>query len=286
MGKGLEVITSFVTAPGAAFPPATANAACSGNSLQIRSAQMNSSVKLLGIWSFNQVAGTVRTRSPRMHDNVNGIRSRVPAASVLPKYPMLINMGFPQFLIPQDTLVVEQSGSAVAGQIESTSHLVYYDSLPGVSARLITGAQLMQYGINVATVQTTITAVVTGQYGGALALNAAANSQNLKANTDYALVGACADTRGTTIQILGVDFGNLGVGVPCEPSIEDITSAWFVNLALAYNLPLIPVFNTANAGNTTVAIQTNQAGGTYIVDLYIVELQPGTVQNASSGPNA
>ena len=283
MGKGLEVITSFVTAPGAAFPPATPNAACSGNSLQIRSAAINSSVKLLNIWSFNQVAGTVRTRSPRLHDNVNGIRTRVPAASVLPKYPGLINMGFPQFLIPQDTLVVEQSGSAVGGQIESTSHLVYYENLPGISARLITAQMLQQFGINVATVEASVTGLVTGQYGTSLLLNAAANFQNLKANTDYALVGYQVDTRCTTVRILGVDFGNLGVGGPGEPAIQDVTGGWFYNHAIAYNLPLIPVFNAANAGNTTIDVQTNQAGGTFIVDLFIVELQPNAVPLSVSG---
>jgi hypothetical protein len=133
-------------------------------------------------------------------------------------------------------------------------------------------------------VELTITAVVTGQYGGALVLNAAANSQQLKANTDYALVGGLTDTRGTTIRISGVDFGNLGVGFPAEPSIADLTCAWFEMLSLNWGMPLIPVLNSANMGGTTVDLQTNQAGGTYIVDLFCVELQPGQVPLATSGP--
>lgn len=281
MGRGLEVITSFVTAPGATL---TAAVAAAGNNLQIRSADVKSKVLLLESWAFNQVAGTLRIRSPRLHDNVNGIRTRVPAASVLPKYPGIITGGFGQFLIPQDTLIIEQSGSGVGGQIESNSQLIYYDSLPGISARLIDYPTLQRAGINVATVEASIVTVITGQYGGALALNAAANFQNLKANTDYAIMGGIVDTRCTTVRILGVDFGNLGVGFPGEPSIQDVLTAFFVNMSASMQIPLIPVFNSANAGGTTIDIQTNQAGGTMIVDLFCVELAPNTVPPAVSGP--
>ena len=281
MGRGLELVTSFVTAPGATL---TAAAACAGNSLTVRSADVKSKVLLLETWAFNQVAGTLRIRSPRLHDNVNGIRTRIPATSVLPKYPGVIQGGFGQFLIPQDTLIVEQSGSGVGGQIESNSMLIYYDSLPGVAARLIDYPTLMRAGINVCTVEASITGLITGQYGTALALNAAANSQNLKANTDYALVGGLVDTRCTAVQILGVDFGNLGVGFPGEPSIEDVLSGFFINMSLSMQLPLIPVFNSANAGSTTIAVQTNQAGGTFIVDLLCIELAPNVVPAATSGP--
>lgn len=283
MGRAIDLITSFATAPGATL---TATVAAAGDSLTIRSADVKSKVLLINSWAFNQVAGTLRVRSPRLHDNVNGIRTRVPATSVLPKYPGTISGGFGQFLIPQDTLIVEQSGSAVGGQIESNTLMVYYDSLPGVSARLIDYPTLLRAGANVATIEASITAVATGQYGGALALNAAANSQNLKANTDYALLGGLVDTRGTTVRIKGVDFGNLGVGFPAEPSVEDILSAWFVNMALSTQLPLIPVFNSANAGGTTIDVQTNQAGGTYIVDLFVVELQPNVVPMTTSGPQS
>jgi hypothetical protein len=281
MGRGLELVTSQVTAPGAVLTAAVANG---GNSLQIRSADVKSKVLLLETWAFNQVAGTLRIRSPRLHDNVNGIRTRVPAASVLPKYPGVIQKGFGQFLIPQDSLIIEQSGSGVGGQIELNSMLIYYDSLPGIAARLIDAPTLQRSGINVTTIEATITAGILGQYGAALALNAAANAQNLKANTDYALVGGLVDTRCCAVQILGVDFGNLGVGFPGEPSIQDVLSGFFVNMSESMGMPLIPVFNSANAGSTTVAVATNQAGGTFIVDLLCVELSPNVVGPAISGP--
>jgi hypothetical protein len=282
MGKGLEVVTSFTTAPGvAAFAAA---AACVGNSLQVRSADVKSKVWLIDAWAFNQVAGQLRIRSPRLHDAVNGMRYRITAALTLPRLGCAIGGAFGQFLIPQDTLIVENQGSAVGGQIESNTMLVYYENLPGVSARLISNEQLLQYGVNRTTIQATVTAVVTGQYGGGVLVNAA--TQNLKANTDYAWLGGETDTRGTVIRATGVDFGSLGIGFPAEPSIADVTETFFQNMAINLKLPLIPVFNSANFGGITVDLQTNQAGGTYIVDLNLVELQGGTVPAAGSGPNS
>lgn len=282
MGKGLEVIASFSTAPGVAAFAATA--AATGLSLQVRSAAMNSKVSLVQAWGFNQVAGQMRIRSPRLHDAVNGMRWRVPAASVLPKFPGVANGNFPQFLIPQDTLIVENEGSAVGGNIESVAMLIYYDSLPGVAARLITDAMLRQYGASTTTIQATITGVATGNFGGGVLVNAA--TQNLKANTDYALMGGETDTRCTVVRCTGVDFGSLGVGFPGEPSIQDVTNDWFRTLANSTGLPLIPVFNSANFGGITVDVQTNQAGGTFIVDLNLVELGQGNIPAAGYGPNS
>lgn len=281
MGKALEVVTSFVTAPGATL---TAAAACTGNSLQIRSADVKSKVFLIEAWGFNQVAGVFRYRSPRLHDAVNGIRLRNPATLVLPRLAGAIAGGFKQFLVPQDTLIVEQSGSAVAGQIESNTMLIYYDNLPGVSARLIPDSVLQQYGVNYTTIEVSITAVATGQYGGGVLVSAA--TQNLKANTDYALLGGQSDTRGTVIRATGVDFGSLGVGFPAEPSIADETINFFQNIANNTQLPTIPVFNSANFGGITVDLQTNQAGGAFIATLLLVELQGGSVPAAAGGPNA
>ena len=280
MGKGLEVVTSFATAPGVAAFAATT--AAGGNSLQVRSADMKSKVSLLEAWAFNQVAGQLRIRSPRLHDAVNGMRWRIAAASTLPVLGGPVAGAFGQFLIPQDTLIVESQGSAVGGQIESNSMLIYYDNLPGVAARLITNDMLMRYGVNITTIQATIVTVITGQYGGGVLVNAA--TQNLKANTDYALLGGDTDTRATVIGATGVDFGSLRVGFPAEPSINDVTRAWFQSLAINYQLPLIPVFNSANFGGITIDSQTNQAGGTLIVDLIVVELQGGSVPPAGSGP--
>jgi hypothetical protein len=276
MPRGLEVIVSQVTAPSSTLTAATAN---TGNSLAIRNADVNSKIWLIAAWGFNQVAGTQRIRSPRLHDNVQGIRYRVTAASVLPLWPGSAEFGFKQFLIAQDTLVVEITGSAVGGQIEENAMLIYYDSLPGVAARLITNDDLTKNGVNLVTAEVSVTAVATGQWGGAVAINSSFDT--LKANTDYAIVGGLTDTRGTAVRIAGIDTGNLGVGFPAEPSIRQVTANWFQRLSAALGLPLIPVVNAANKAAINIDVATNQAGGTYICTLNLVEMVPGSVPGAA-----
>src|SRR5207245_1152081 len=98
------------------------------------------------------------------------------------------------------------------------------------------------------------------------------------------LLGGLSDTRGTVVRISGVDFGSLGVGFPAEVSIQEVTANFFVRHSAAYGIALIPVINSANAGGITVDVQTNQAGGTFVVTLNLVELQPNVVPMAVSGP--
>jgi hypothetical protein len=88
---------------------------------------------LLQIWSDHQVAGIVRVRSPKFHDNVDAIRFRALIGDLSPQIPF----GVKQALFPQDVLTVELSGSAVAGDIESVVLQVYYPDLPGQNARLL-----------------------------------------------------------------------------------------------------------------------------------------------------
>jgi hypothetical protein len=128
-------------------------------------------------------------------------------------------------------------------------------------------------GLNKVTVEVTVTAVATGNFGGAVAVNS--TNDNLIANTDYAIIGGLTDTRGCAVGITGVDFGNLRVGFPAEPSNRQITNNWFEAISLALNAPYIPVFNSANKAATTVDVETNGAGGTYIINLECVQLAPG-----------
>lgn len=266
MPQGVEIITGFVTAPGATL---TAWTMAAGNSLTIRNGILGKRIHLLDMWAFNQVAGTLRVRSPRLHDNVQGIRYQITANSVLPKLPYM----FTQPLIPQDTLIAEQSGSAVGGQIETGALLVYYEDLPGVAGRFIHPAELMKRGVNMEPVEVTNTAGVAGGYSGQVAINS--SFDNLKANTDYALVGGIVKTQCAVARIQGVDTGNLGVGFPGEPTLHHVTRDYFVRLSHFFNLPLIPVFNSANKGAILADVAQNQAGAAVTVNWNFVELAKG-----------
>src|SRR5258708_13438497 len=145
MPRILDTITGFVTAPGAAF---TAWTLATGDSLAVRAAMPNSNIWLVGAWAWNQVAGVTRVRSPRLHDNVQGIRMRTPVNLVQNKIPLRLTGGAAQKLFTQDTLIVEQTGSGVAGQIETGSLLLWYDDVPGVAGRFIDQATLKKNGAN------------------------------------------------------------------------------------------------------------------------------------------
>jgi hypothetical protein len=275
MGAALEVIAGAVTAPGATL---TAWTVAAGNSLTIRSAPIDSQIALLQLWAFNQVAGVMRVRSPRLHDNVQGIRSRISAANVEPLLANTGDGGVLQKLTTQDVLTVEHSGSAVAGQIEGGALLVYYNNIPQISARLIDQATLLKSGVNLIGQEVSITTGVAIGFSGQVAINV--TNDNFKANTDYALVGGMVDTRVGTIRIQGIDTGNLGLGFPGEPTQRHVTSNFFARLSMSTGLPCIPVFNSANKNAILIDAFGNQGAITAVVTLYMVELPAGTVPPA------
>src|SRR5581483_9238120 len=100
----------------------TALTMASGDSLSIRNTPIGADVRLINAWANNTGAGVFRIRSPRLHDNVQGIRLRVAATDPAPLMPV----GGYQTLVPQDTLIAELSGSAVAGKIEQGQLLIWY----------------------------------------------------------------------------------------------------------------------------------------------------------------
>src|SRR5260370_5930365 len=205
MGAGLELIAGQATAPSATFTALTMN---SGNSLAIRNAALTADIRLIQMWAKHQAAGVFRIRSPKLHDNVQGIRMRNPAALAIEMLPWDIF----QKLIAQDTLVAEITGSAVGGQFEQGALLVYYSDLPGQAARLTNVADIQRRGVNIFTQEVTLTPGAGGGYSGAVAINA--NFDFMKANTDYALLGYRVDTRCTVVPLTGLHTATFAVGGP------------------------------------------------------------------------
>jgi hypothetical protein len=281
MPKGLEVIAGQATAPGATLTALTMNA---GNSSTVRMAPLNANVALLSFWGRNNAAGIFRIRSPRLHDNVQGIRVRIPATD--PTY--LQPMQPWQRLIPQDTLTLEISGSATGGQLEQAALLIYYTDLPGVSARLIGTDELMKRAMNLWTTEIAITPGAAGGYSGQVAINS--TFDNFKANTDYALLGYEVDAPCTVVRFTSPDFGQLGLGGPGMMSNvaggfggRHITAEWFVRLTRYFGIPLIPTFNAANKFGTLVDVMQNQGATAVNVTAVLMELAAPGSQGYSSG---
>ncbi len=268
MGAALEVLTGFVTAPGAVL---TALTMAAGNTLTVRNCPFEKRVYLLQAWVDAQVAGVLRIRSPKLHDNVQGIRATTTASDVVPLLPG----GFKQLLIPQDTLIAELSGSGVAGQIETAAMLIYYDDLPGTNARLATPDEIRKRMVQIFNVTQNLALGIAGGYSGEAAINATFDL--FKANTDYALLGYVCDVEGAVVRWRGADTGNLGIGGPGNETLRHVTSSWFVRLSDWYGLPLIPVFNSANKAGILVDGAQDQAGADVLLTSIFAELAPGAI---------
>ena len=264
MPPALDTVTSTGTAIGATLAATTI---VSGDSFTIKNAPLTSDVWLLNSWVDAQVAGSVRIRSPKMHDNVDAIRWKTQIGVVKPALPM----GLPQKLYPQDTEIVELAGSAVAGDIESVVQQIYYADLPGQAARLFTWDAIKGKIKNIVGMRLAITLGSTAGYNGARAINAAVDL--LQANQDYAVLGMTTDGECAAVCLRGPDTGNLRVSVPGEPDLTEDTAWWFRLLSWHYNLPLIPVINSANKGATLVDAVNDENAGTANVVVWLGMLQ-------------
>jgi len=265
MGRALEVLSGRVTAPGVTL---TALTMAAGNVLTIRNAPLESDVRLLDTWVDAQVAGVMRIRSPRLHDNVQGIRFDTIVSEVQPLLPP----GAAQRLYAQDTLTVELSGSAVGGDFEIWGGLIYYDNLPGVEARLARWDDIARRIVHIVTNENPITAGAGGGYTGEAALNATFDL--LKANTDYALLGYVVDAECAVVRWRGPDTGNFGVGGPGADNLRHVTRNWFVSLANAAGVPTIPIINSANKAGTLVDVAQDENATAVVVTSILAELGP------------
>lgn len=262
MGLAMQVLTGRVTNPGAALTAVTMD---TGDSNTVRSYPFGASPAYIdNLWAFGATAGTIRIRSPRLHDVSQGIRLRYAASNptvLLPDYAR-------QLLYPQDVLILEQSGGGA--ETDMFTALTIYEDLPGVQAQLATWDQISPRVKNIAGVECNLTTSATaGQYGGAQALNA--NFDVLKRNEQYAILGYTVDTACCTIGLQGPDLGNLRVGGPGSIRHE-LTAGWFCDLSVREGKPMIPIINSANVANTVVDIATPATAAAVNVTFVVAEL--------------
>ena len=277
MGAAYETVMVQATAPGTTV---TAYAAQSPGSLTVRSTAQTTDIRLLAMWSYQNGAGIARLHSPRMHDNVEGIRQQVLATQATPTIPQMAL----QRMYPQDTLVWEGTGSATAGDIETGFFSLYYQDLPGVAARFIDQNELARRGVNIAAVEIDTTPGTAGGWSGGSALNK--TKDQWKANTDYAVLGATfsATSGSGAIAFSGPDTGNLYVGMPAETGQFELLQEYFVRLTIKSGIPLIPVVNAANKAGTLLYVGANEDGTAVNVSLIVVELAPSGTTSPTARP--
>lgn len=257
----LEVVTGRALNPGAALTALTAN---TNNSFSIRDFDRSSRAVIEGIWTQQATAGEVRLRSPRFHDDVQGIRLQAVASA--PRN--LLPDEFEQVVQPNDPLRFDISGGGA--ETDSAAFLVYYRDLAGVAARLFGWEEIKPRVVDVAGHVVQVTGPTTaGDWSAGNAINSFSDA--LKADTQYAILGYGVGTEVLAVGIAGSDTGNLRLGGP-GPLEEVETRDWFVSLSKAHGTPHIPVFNSNNRASTLVSVARNTAGGTINVSLLLARL--------------
>ena len=263
MGTALEHISGF-NGNNAALTNITM---ATGDTLQIRAtSDPTKNIYLLTAWYMSEAAGFAEIHSPRMHDNVHGIRWRVPANLALPNWALAA----PTRLYTLDTLVVQAAGTSGAGSLSPLSLLIYYEDLPGVAARFTTPDDVKKRGLNLMAQEVTLTEAVTGSYSAAVALNSSYDFT--KANTDYAVCGFSIDVNAAAICLRGADTGNLRVAAPGVNTYPNVVAWWFHTLSQQTGLPLIPIINSNNKGGVLIDNLTTHTGGTANIGVQLMEL--------------
>lgn len=229
-------------------------AAVVGDTLTVRSLGQGDNARLVGFGRKGVTAGSIRLRSPFLHDVSNGIRSRVLAADA----SSVIDADALQPLRAQDPLTFESTGGAAAEQ-ESGWLLTYYGTLQGDTSVYISAAELEQRALELVTLETAVTGVAGALWGSTL-LSAATGQ--LKANQWYAVLGYQIDVPCTAVALQGPDTGNFKVGGPGIIT-RQFTRRFFHDLADQSGLATIPCINAQNLGGTNSLI-VDSAGATAV----------------------
>ncbi len=256
----LEAIAYSATAPGAGAPAA----AVTGDSLVIKNSK--GPAKILAAWGRQQVEGFQQFSFPSGHDTTRGYRVNVEAG--LPQ--QLLCTGIGMEVQPQELVSITIAGSAVAGDVEQGLLMMHYDDLPGVDGRFITWEQVKSRAQLHTTVSATLTGTAAGWTGSELIT---AESDLLRANRDYAVLGATTNTLCAAVAISGPDTAYQRCPVPGNPDTSQELQDWFSYIARAYGRPMIPVINSGNKASTFISFLQNEDNITPLVTLYLALLK-------------
>lgn len=264
MKRNIELLVFTATAAAVA---GSAGVAVAGDSLIVKNGK---EARCLAIWADMQTAGFIQlVRQTSGHDTTRDYRVESAASQI----ELLTALGIPLVLAPQETLIPTISGGAVAGDVETVVMLNEYDELNGLGdQQLISWAELQKRTVNVTTMDATIAAAV----GPAFATSEEtifADSDLLKANSKYAIIGYRVRQECAAVYIKGPDTANVRVGGPGNDLQGEITSQWFAMLSRAYDRPMIPVIDTGNKGNTFVGVHADENAGNINVSFILALLK-------------
>jgi hypothetical protein len=228
---------------------ATAAAPFTGDSLTIKNSRGRAFI--LDAWTQFQADGYLQLVYPTAHDTTRGFRQVVESANI----DSVLPAGVALEVQPQELISATIAGSATAGDVDIACMLVHYPDLPGVTSRAIGWERLMTAAETLLTVQMTVTGAATGYTGAELIT---AESDLLRANRDYAIIGATTNVACAALTIIGPDTGYQRIAVPGQATDADVGRDYFATLSRAFQLPLIPVINSGNKSSTYIGIVQNE----------------------------
>lgn len=282
MGAARETLSGYQTQSTTTAGTYTAFTAQTNQSFTVRATPGSLAGEMWSPWGEFGAAGELQIKSPRMHDLTIGTTFSVGVGTASNALEPLAGFYYDEPIWSTDVLTV-QSTTAVS-QTGSTSYLaawdMFYPSLGGIQANLMTWAQVASY----ANPQTTVgqhyvswVKPTTGGTAGQLGTGAAINATNdqFKANHSYALLGFLAPVQVGLWVINGVDTGNLNIGGPGVLS-PWVTADWFVRQSVIQGVPAIPVIQANNKGSTLVSVADAQSTSTaFVVGLIWEDLGVG-----------
>lgn len=255
----LETISYSATQPNTG----AAAAAVPGDSLIIKNSK--GPARIIAAWGFNQVEGYHQIAFPSGHDTTRGFRANVDALAA----QNFLTNGLGMEVQPQESLSIQIAGSNTASDVELGSLLVLYKDLPGVSSRMITWGQLKSRAESMTTVSATLTGAAAG-YTGSEQINA--ESDLLRANRDYAVLGMTTNVPCATISLSGPDTGYQRVSLPGPVDTSQMLQEGFCYLARAWDEALIPVINSGNRNATSLNFLQNENNVSPLVTVYLALL--------------
>lgn len=268
-----ELVLGYATLSGTGQNALTAGA---GQSFTVRNFSTGQA-KLLEVVGADSVgAFTMQIKSPKMHDTTYGLQfastpknyggtSSFNPQSLLPSYVS-------QTLYATDTLTWTMAG-ANADVVAATLD-VYYTDLSGIAARLYSWDTIEPLIVNLAgVIVTPQTSGTAGAWGTAAALNS--GQYNLKADTDYAILGYQVQQPCVAVGIQGTDTGNLIIGGPGSWDAR-ANGAYFVDESVKYRgttfAQQIPVINSNNAPGISVNVANLNTSANIEVTLIVAQL--------------
>lgn len=261
MSRVLRSFAAFFTAAGAGTN--TATLVSGGTGTQAVDAFNSGNAYLEAVWAAGATTDFVRVRSPRMHDANQGLRLFVGAT----QRTNLIPWGMESQVYSSDTPTFEiDATGAGTGLLVGTYG---YDNLGSGSVALATWPEVQSRIVDVMANSFTVTAGAIGAWGAGVALNNA--TDNMKADSTYALLGYVCSAGVGAFAINGSDTGNFDIAFPGDPDSRE-TRNYFINLSDTSGRAAIPLIQANNRGGTIVKSTDVAAATASTVSLILARL--------------